>query len=77
MYDLLVQLPVILASTIRLSVPLIFCCLAGLYSERSGVVDIGLEGKMLAAAFAAAVVAASYGSAWLGLGADHIDGGTA
>ena len=58
-----IQLPVILASTIRLSVPLIFCCLAGLYSERSGVVDIGLEGKMLAAAFAAAVVAA-----YLGLG---------
>ena len=69
MMDLLAQLPVILASTTRLSVPLIFCCLAGLYSELSGVVDIGLEGKMLAAAFAAAVAAATSGSAWLGLGA--------
>jgi simple sugar transport system permease protein len=67
MIDLLLQLPVILASTIRLSVPLIFCCLAGLYSERSGIVDIGLEGKMLAAAFAAAVAAATYGSVWAGL----------
>jgi simple sugar transport system permease protein len=67
MMDVLVQLPVILASTIRLSVPLIFCCLAGLYAERSGVVDIGLEGKMLAAAFAAAVIAHISGSAWLGL----------
>jgi simple sugar transport system permease protein len=67
MLDLIVQLPVILASTIRLSVPLIFCCLAGLYAERSGVVDIGLEGKMLAAAFAAAVIASIAGSAWLGL----------
>jgi general nucleoside transport system permease protein len=67
MLDLIVQLPVILASTIRLSVPLIFCCLAGLYAERSGVVDIGLEGKMLAAAFAAAVIASISGSAWLGL----------
>src|SRR6185369_9174121 len=67
MLDLIFQLPVILASTIRLSVPLIFCCLAGLYAERSGVVDIGLEGKMLAAAFAAAVIAHISGSAWLGL----------
>jgi general nucleoside transport system permease protein len=67
MLDLITQLPVILASTIRLSVPLIFCCLAGLYSERSGVVDIGLEGKMLAAAFASAVVAYTLDSAWLGL----------
>jgi len=41
--------------------------MAGLFSERSGIVDIGLEGKMLAGAFAAAAVAAVTGSAWLGL----------
>jgi simple sugar transport system permease protein len=57
----------ILDSTIRLSIPLMFACLAGLYSERAGVFDIGLEGKMLAAAFAGAAAAAVYGSAWLGL----------
>ncbi len=57
----------ILDSTIRLSIPLMFACLAGLYSERAGVFDIGLEGKMLAAAFAGAAGAAVYGSAWLGL----------
>ncbi len=60
-------LPEILASTIRLSVPLILACLAGLWSERSGIVDIGLEGKMLAAAFIAASASAVYGSAWIGL----------
>ncbi len=38
---------VIFGSGIRLGVPLILACLAGLWSERSGVVDIGLEGKML------------------------------
>jgi simple sugar transport system permease protein len=57
----------ILASTIRYSVPLVLACLAGLWSERSGIVDIGLEGKMLAAAFVAASAAAVYGSAWIGL----------
>jgi simple sugar transport system permease protein len=57
----------ILASTIRLSVPLVLACLAGLWSERSGIVDIGLEGKMLAAAFIAASASAVYGSAWIGL----------
>lgn len=58
----------ILASTIRYTVPLILACIAGLWSERSGIVDIGLEGKMLIAAFVAASGAAVYGSAWIGLG---------
>lgn len=62
--DLYVEL---LASTIRMSVPLILACLAGLWSERAGIVDIGLEGKMLIAAFAAASAAAVFGSAWIGL----------
>ncbi|TCT41128.1 ABC transporter permease [Martelella mediterranea] len=56
-----------LGSTVRLSVPLLFTALAGLFSERSGIVDIGLEGKMLASAFAAAVVAYYTGSPWMGL----------
>ena len=57
----------LLDSMTRLSVPLLLACLAGLYSERAGVFDIGLEGKMLAGAFGAATVAYLTGSAWLGL----------
>ncbi len=57
----------ILDSTVRLSTPLLLACLAGLYSERAGIFDIGLEGKMLAAAFLSGAVAYATGSAWLGL----------
>ncbi|CAN7147559.1 ABC transporter permease [Pararhizobium sp. LjRoot235] len=57
----------ILESTIRVSVPLIFAALAGLFTERAGVFDIGLEGKMLGAAFAAGAVAAVTGSVLMGL----------
>jgi simple sugar transport system permease protein len=60
---------VVLASALRLSVPLIAACLAGLWCERSGIVDIGLEGKMLIAAFASAAAAFASHSAWVGLGA--------
>ncbi|GAU81622.1 ABC transporter permease [Bosea sp. BIWAKO-01] len=67
--DWLTTIAVILDSTIRLSIPLLCAALAGLWSERSGVVDIGLEGKMLVAAFASAVAAFVTGSAWAGLGA--------
>ncbi|MGE4610218.1 MAG: ABC transporter permease [Paracoccaceae bacterium] len=66
-------------SAVRLSTPLLLACLAGLYSERSGIFDIGLEGKMLAGAFAAGAMSAyagmpvaegglgmTWGMAWMG-----------
>lgn len=57
----------LLAATLRLTTPLLLACLAGLYSERSGVFDIGLEGKMLAGAFGAATISVLTGNMWLGL----------
>jgi simple sugar transport system permease protein len=61
------QLLPLLLATLRVSVPLLLAALAGLFSERSGIVDIGLEGKMLAGAFAAASVTVVSGDIWLGL----------
>jgi general nucleoside transport system permease protein len=59
----------IVASTLRVSVPLILCALAGVLCERSGVIDLGLEGKMLMTAFATAAVGVSTGSLALALAA--------
>lgn len=67
MEELAIQVVLLTASTLRLATPLVLCAMAGLFAERSGVVDIGLEGKMLGAAFAAAAAAAVSGSAWVGL----------
>jgi general nucleoside transport system permease protein len=56
-----------LAAMLRVATPLILCALGALFCERSGLIDIGLEGKMLAAAFLSAAVAAVTGSVWAGL----------
>src|SRR6266516_740054 len=57
----------ILYSTIRLATPLLLAGLGGLLSERSGVINIALEGLMLAGAFTAATVTHYTGSPWIGL----------
>src|SRR6267378_1502638 len=59
----------LLFSTIRLATPLVLAALGGLYSERSGVINIALEGLLLAGAFTAASVTFYAHSPWVGLGA--------
>lgn len=66
MFEILILM---LDATIRTAPPLILAAMAGMFCERSGVVNIALEGKLLAAAFASAAAAAVSGSAWIGLGA--------
>ncbi|HTQ78546.1 MAG TPA: ABC transporter permease [Thermoanaerobaculia bacterium] len=56
-----------LFSSVRLTTPLLLAALGGLYSERSGVINIALEGLLLAGAFTAAVVTHFSGSPWVGL----------
>ena len=67
MADFWLQFVLTIDATLRVATPLILCAMAGLFSERSGIIDISLEGKMLMSAFAAASMAALTGSPLLGL----------
>lgn len=67
MDDVLTFVFLMLAATLRVATPLVLCAMGGLFSERSGIIDVGLEGKMLMAAFFAAATASLTGSAWWGV----------
>ena len=62
-------------STIRLATPLVWAAIGGLYSERSGVINVALEGLMLAGAFTAAAVTFYAGDPWAGLASAMLAGG--
>ena len=68
------EIEVLISSTLRLACPLIFASLGGFYSEKSGVVNIALEGKMLIGAFVAASVCFTTKNPYLGLMAAMIAG---
>ena len=56
-----------LGTTLRVATPILLAALGALVSDRAGVINIGVEGIMLAGAFAGVVGSAFSGSAWLGL----------
>ena len=65
--EFLSDLASLINSTLRISTPLVFAAMAGIFAERSGVIDFSLEGKMLMAAFVAAVGSYYFGNPWIGL----------
>ncbi len=67
MEETLTFITLTLAATLRVATPLMLCAMGGLFSEKSGIIDVGLEGKMLIAAFFAAAAASLTGSAWAGV----------
>src|SRR5499427_11068440 len=62
----IVMITQLLASTLRISTPLVFAALGGMFCERAGVINIALEGMMLVGAFGAAVGTLVTHSPWLG-----------
>jgi ABC-type uncharacterized transport system permease subunit len=65
----------IMQGTLIASIPLVLGALAGCLCERSGVINIAIEGQLLFGAFAAAIVASAFGGLWAGLVAGSLAGG--
>ncbi|MDR0342319.1 MAG: ABC transporter permease [Nocardiopsaceae bacterium] len=65
----------LLQSTVAFSIPLVLGALAGCLCERSGVINIAIEGQLLMGAFGSAIVASAFGTLWLGLLTGSLAGG--
>ena len=65
----------LLWATVRKSVPLIFASIGGFFSERAGVINIGLEGMMLFGAFSGAIISVTTHNPWLGVIGAAVVGG--
>ena len=65
----------IVAATVRIATPLLFCALGGLISERAGTFAVGIEGMMLAGAFGGAIAVLTTASPLLGLAVAAASGG--
>ncbi|MQA61540.1 MAG: ABC transporter permease [Actinophytocola sp.] len=68
------SLPVVLKGTIALAVPYIFGALCGMLGERTGVINIAIDGQLLAGAFLSGVVASLASNLWIGLIAAPVAG---
>jgi len=63
------------AATLRMATPIAYSSLGGIFSERAGIINVGLEGMMLTSAFAGVVVSYYTGNPWLGVLASVLAGG--
>jgi len=63
------------AATLRMATPIVFASLGGIYSERVGIINVGLEGMMLTGAFSGVAITFLAGDPWLGVLAAILAGG--
>lgn len=75
MDNIITSIAILLSTTLMYSTPLIFTSLGGVFSENSGVVNIGLEGMMTIGAFTGAAVTVFTGNPWIGFIAAGLAGG--
>ena len=72
--DSAVSLIALLRGTVRSATPIALGAMAGVLGERSGVINIAIEGQLVSGAFAAAITSTVFASAWIGLGGGILAG---